>query len=51
MDARGALVERMLPLVRALARRYVNRGEPLDDLVQVGCVGLMKAVDRFEVSR
>jgi RNA polymerase sigma-B factor len=51
MDARGALVERMLPLVRALARRYVNRGEPLDDLVQVGCVGLMKAVDRFDVSR
>jgi RNA polymerase sigma-B factor len=41
----------MLPLVRTLARRYVNRGEPLDDLIQVGCVGLLKAVDRFDVSR
>ena len=51
MDARQALVERMLPLVRTLARRYANRGEPLDDLVQVGCVGLLKAVDRFDVSR
>ena len=49
--ARQALVERMLPLVRTLARRYVNRGEPLDDLIQVGCVGLIKAVDRFDVSR
>jgi len=51
LDARQALVERMLPLVRTLARRYVNRGEPLDDLIQVGCVGLIKAVDRFDVSR
>ena len=51
LDARQALVERMLPLVRTLARRYANRGEPLDDLVQVGCVGLIKAVDRFDVSR
>jgi RNA polymerase sigma-B factor len=49
--ARQALVEQMLPLVRTLARRYVNRGEPLDDLIQVGCVGLIKAVDRFDVSR
>ena len=51
LDARQALVEQMLPLVRTLARRYVNRGEPLDDLIQVGCVGLIKAVDRFDVSR
>ena len=51
LSARQALVERMLPLVRTLARRYVNRGEPLDDLIQVGCVGLLKAVDRFDVSR
>lgn len=40
-----------LPLVRALAYRYANRGEPLDDLVQVGTVGLIKAVDRFDESR
>ena len=51
VQARQALVEQMLPLVRTLARRYVNRGEPLDDLIQVGCVGLIKAVDRFDVSR
>ncbi|MDQ6776152.1 MAG: SigB/SigF/SigG family RNA polymerase sigma factor [Actinomycetota bacterium] len=51
LGARQALVEQMLPLVRTLARRYVNRGEPLDDLIQVGCVGLIKAVDRFDVTR
>jgi RNA polymerase sigma-B factor len=49
--ARSALIERMLPLVRSLARRYANRGEPLDDLEQVGCVGLIKAVDRFDLDR
>jgi RNA polymerase sigma-B factor len=41
----------MMPLVRHIARRYANRGEPLDDLVQVGAVGLIKAVDRFDVER
>ena len=51
LAARQALVEQMLPLVRTLARRYVNRGEPLEDLIQVGCVGLIKAVDRFDVTR
>jgi len=51
LSARQELVEQMLPLVRTLARRYVNRGEPLEDLIQVGCVGLIKAVDRFDVSR
>jgi RNA polymerase sigma-B factor len=51
LGARGALVERMMPLVRHIARRYANRGEPLDDLVQVGAVGLIKAVDRFDVDR
>ncbi len=50
-NARSALIERMLPLVRSLARRYANRGEPLDDLEQVGCVGLIKAVDRFDLTR
>jgi RNA polymerase sigma-B factor len=51
VEARRILIERMMPLVRTLARRYVNRGESLDDLIQVGCVGLIKAVDRFDVSR
>src|SRR6187431_1440672 len=45
-----ALVE-LMPLVRSLAARYAGRGEPLDDLVQVGAVGLIKAVDRFDVTR
>jgi RNA polymerase sigma-B factor len=41
----------MLPLARNLARRYAHRGEQLDDLEQVACVGLMKAIDRFDASR
>jgi RNA polymerase sigma-B factor len=45
-----ALVE-LMPLVRALASRYAGRGEPLEDLVQVGALGLIKAVDRFDVDR
>jgi RNA polymerase sigma-B factor len=51
VTARDALAESMLPLARNLARRYANRGEPLDDLEQVACVGLMKAIDRFDPSR
>jgi RNA polymerase sigma-B factor len=45
-----ALVE-LMPLVRALAARYAGRGEALEDLVQVGSIGLIKAVDRFDVDR
>ena len=45
---RGALAERHLPLVRNLARRYANGYEPMDDLVQVGCIGLLNAIDRFD---
>jgi RNA polymerase sigma-B factor len=41
----------MLPLARALAARYANRGEPLDDLVQVACIGIMKAIDGFDLTR
>ena len=50
-EAREALVEQMLPLARSLARRYVNRGESLDDLEQVASVGLVKAIDRFDPGR
>lgn len=49
--ARRQLIERHLPLVRAVARRFAHRGESLEDLVQVGAVGLIKAVDRFDPSR
>ena len=49
--ARDRLIEEHLPLVRALARRYASRGEPLDDLVQVGSIGLIKAIDRFQLDR
>ena len=44
-DARTGAIEAHLPLVRSIARRYAGRGEPLDDLVQAGTVGLIKAVD------
>ena len=49
--AREQLIEGWLPTVRRLARRFEGRGEPLEDLVQAGMVGLIKAVDRFELSR
>jgi RNA polymerase sigma-B factor len=50
-DARGRAIEEHLPLVSSLARRYARRGEPFEDLVQAGTVGLIKAVDRFDPSR
>lgn len=50
-DARRTLIEQHLPLVRSLARRFDARGEQLEDLTQVGAVGLIKAVDRFDPSR
>src|SRR4051794_10659335 len=49
--ARGPLVELPLPLVEHCARRFLNRGEPFEDLVQVGTIGLIKAVDRFDTDR
>ena len=50
-SAREELVERHLPLVRSLARRYAGRGESLEDIEQVGAIGLIKAIDRYELSR
>jgi RNA polymerase sigma-B factor len=50
-DARRELVERHLPLVRAIAARYTGGGEPLEDLVQVGAIGLIKAADRYDALR
>jgi len=51
MKAREQLIELYLPLVRSLARRYSYRGEQLEDLVQVGCIGLIKAIHRFDIER
>ncbi|MFL6159023.1 MAG: RNA polymerase sigma factor SigF [Marmoricola sp.] len=50
-EVRAALIELHLPLVDHCARRFVHRGEPFEDLVQVGTIGLIKAVDRFDVER
>ena len=49
--AREELVERFIPLARQLARRYQRGPEPLEDLVQVASVGLVKAIDRFDPGR
>jgi len=49
--ARDRLVEEMMPLVRSLANRYAGRGEPTEDLIQVGAIGLVKAIDRFELEK
>jgi RNA polymerase sigma-B factor len=46
--ARQALIERHIGFVRRLAQRYAHRGEAIEDLTQVGCVGLIKAIDRFD---
>ncbi len=49
--ARDELVERYMPLVRSLAARYSGRGEPHEDLVQVGSIGLLLSIERFDTSR
>jgi RNA polymerase sigma-B factor len=48
---RDELVEAHMPLVVYLARRFSGRNEPMNDLVQVGAIGLLKAIDRFDPSR
>jgi RNA polymerase sigma-B factor len=47
--ARDELAQRCTPLVRSIARRYTGRGEPLDDLIQAGLIGLVKAIDRYDL--
>ena len=49
--SRDQLVDKYLPLVRSIASRYAGRGEPLEDLVQVGSIGLVLAIERFDVDR
>jgi RNA polymerase sigma-B factor len=49
--ARDRLVEEFMPLVSSLARRYAGRGEQLEDLQQVAALGLVKAIERFDLDR
>jgi RNA polymerase sigma-B factor len=51
LAAREELIEQYMSLVRSLARRYSYRGEQLEDLVQIGAIGLIKAIDRFDIDR
>jgi len=51
LQARERLIEQYMSLVRSLARRYSYRGEQLEDLVQIGAIGLIKAIDRFDIER
>ncbi len=51
LAAREQLIEQYMSLVRSLARRYAYRGEQLEDLVQIGAIGLIKAIDRFDLDR
>src|SRR5262245_27163951 len=51
LDARRALIEGYLPLVRQIARGFAGRGERVEDLVQVGAIGVIAAVDRCDPDR
>ncbi len=51
LRARERLIQQYMPLVKSLARRHSMRGEQYEDLVQVGCIGLIKAVDRYDPQR
>ena len=48
-SARDELINGNLKLVLSVIQRFTTRGEPLDDLFQVGCIGLIKAIDNFNV--
>ncbi len=50
-NIKDQIVNTYLSLVEYLARRFRNRGEPLEDLIQVGIIGLIKAIDRFDIER
>ena len=49
--ARDALIQGNLRLVLSVVQRFTNRGENPDDLFQVGCIGLIKAIDNFDISQ
>lgn len=49
-DAKEQLIEENLGLVWAVARRFMGRGHELDDLYQIGCIGLMKCIEKFDLA-
>ena len=49
-DAKEQIVTSNLGLVWAVARRFLGRGHDLEDLYQIGCIGLMKCIDKFDLS-
>lgn len=49
-EARDTLVEKNMGLVRSIARRFFNRGVEAEDLIQIGSIGLLKAIDKFDSS-
>ncbi|MCM1498076.1 MAG: SigF/SigG family RNA polymerase sporulation sigma factor [Clostridium sp.] len=49
-DAKEQLITENLGLVWAVARRFIGRGHELEDLYQIGCIGLMKCIDKFDLS-
>ena len=51
LKARDELIQGNLRLVLSVIQRFNNRGEPVDDLFQIGCIGLMKAIDNFDLSQ
>lgn len=51
MVARDKLVSGNLRLVLSVIQRFTNRGENLDDLFQIGCIGLIKAIDNFDITQ
>ena len=48
-EARETLIEENLGLVRHIVKRFVGRGYDMEDLFQIGCIGLMKAIDKFDL--
>ena len=48
--AREILTENNMGLVHSIARRFQNRGVEMEDLIQIGCIGLLKAIDKFDTS-
>lgn len=49
-DAKEQIVTENLRLVWAVARRFMGRGHEIEDLYQIGCIGLMKCIDKFDLS-